>query len=323
MIKRFAATFVLILLLAFGAACGDRAQDVSSETQAAAPTKSEAFAGAATDADGSAADSVAAGRAGGGGALAAPAPEAAAAQAPVPDLPDVPPGGPASSRVIKNISLEVEIEDDAFQRQFARAGTVAEQFGGFVTNSQVAESDGELSSGSLTIRVPSNRFEEAVSRLKQLGKVKAEDRSGQDVSKQFVDLEARLRQAKTEEGFFLRLMDEAEGVSDMIQIQSQLSAVQLRIEEIQGQLNFLRDQTDFSTITVRLYEPGAPTGAPKGLAGAWEEAVDGFQSVIGGIVVGLGWLAPFALLGLVGWLVYRTRSRSRVAVTAEAPPASS
>lgn len=241
----------------------------------------------------------------------------------VPPLPES--GVPGSTKVIKNINLQIQIEEDSFQRQFARAGTLAEQFQGFVAGSQVSESeDGDLASGSLTIRVPSARFEEVVDRLKKLGKVTGEDRTGQDVSREFVDLEARLNQAKTEEAFFLKLMGESKTVSDMIQVQSQLSGTQLRIEEIQGQLQYFKDQTSFSTITVNIYEPGAALvgGEPRPLAEAWEDAVKAFQSVISGGVVGLGFLAPFVLIGLLGLAAYRWSRRPRK-VTMEGPKASS
>jgi uncharacterized protein YdcH (DUF465 family) len=189
-----------------------------------------------------------------------------------------------------------------------------------VSSSSVTESDGKLSSGTLTIRVPSNQFQAAVARFKGLGKLTNEEQSGQDVTKEYVDLEARLKQAKAEEAFFLRLMDQAKSISDMIQIQSQLSAVQLRIEEIQGQLQFLQDQTSFSTITARIYEPGATVGGrPKGLAKAWQEARDGFESVISGTVIAAGWLAPFGLIALAGFVVFRLTRRSRVRTAAAKP----
>jgi uncharacterized protein YdcH (DUF465 family) len=329
--KRLVAGLALMVLLVVGAACsmgsGDEATDLSApvsgnavsessggdEAKPAAPEAPEAAVGRG-DGGGSG------GGSGGPGAFGVADSDAKIAQAPLPDLPDGPIAG--SGRVIKNISLEVRIKKDQFQRQFARAGSLAEQFGGFVTNSQVSETDGKLASGTLTIRVPSNRFEEAVGRLKGLGKVTAEDRSGQDVSKEFVDLEARLKQAKTEEAFFLRMMDRAENISDMIQVQSQLSGVQLRIEEIQGQLNYLKDQTSLSTVSVRIYEPGAPaSGNPQPLAEAWARAADGFQSVIGGLVVAVGWLAPFALIALAGLFVLKLRNRPKAAPVVEPPVA--
>lgn len=223
-----------------------------------------------------------------------------------PVLPPLPEPVPAQGRVIKNINLEIRINKGGFQRQFSRAGFVAEEFGGFVSSSQVSETDGKLASGTLTIRVPSNRFEAAVSRLKSFGKVTAEARSGQDVSKEFVDLQARLNQARNEEAFYLRLLEQAKSISDMIQVQSQLSNLQITIEQIQGQLNFLKDQTSLSTITVRLFEPGAPAvGRPVPLARAWKQAVQGFQSVVGAAVVALGWLTPLVLAALIGLGVSR------------------
>lgn len=327
--KRLVGGLAVLVLLIVGAACSmggkDEATDLSApesgnaisessggdDAKPAAPEAPEPGVGR-VDGGGSG------GMAGGSGAFGAADSDAKIAQAPLPDLPDGPIAG--SGRVIKNISLEVRIKKDEFQRQFARAGSLAEQFGGFVTNSQVSETDGKLASGTLTIRVPSNRFEEAVGRLKGLGKVTAEDRSGQDVSKEFVDLEARLKQAKTEEAFFLRMMDQAENISDMIQVQSQLSGVQLRIEEIQGQLNYLKDQTALSTVSVRIYEPGAPTsGKPQPLTKAWDSAVDGFQSVVGGLVVALGWLAPFALIALAGLFVLKLRNRPKAPPVVEPP----
>ncbi|MGQ0678955.1 MAG: DUF4349 domain-containing protein [Actinomycetota bacterium] len=229
------------------------------------------------------------------------------------ELPALPDALPGSTRVIKNVSLQIEIEKGLFQRQFARAGTLAEQFQGFVSGSQVSRSEeGDLASGTLTIRVPADRFEQAVGRLKELGEVTAEDRTGQDVTREFVDLEARLKHAQTEEAFYLRLMSEAKTVSDMIQVQGQLSGVQLRIEEFQGQLQYLRDQTAYSTITATIYEPGAsPLGQPKPLTQAWEEAVNGFQSVVSGAVVGLGWILPFVLAGLIGLTTLRLGRKSR------------
>jgi hypothetical protein len=252
--------------------------------------------------------------------LAAAGPVPAAQPAPLPNIP------PVSTKVIKNASLEIRVTKGSFDRQFARATSVAEQFGGFVSNSTVTETDRKVSSGTLTVRVPSNQFQAAMRRFQGLGKVTNEEQSGQDVTKEFVDLEARLRHAKTEEAFFLRLLDEANGISDMIQVQSQLSAVQLRIEEIQGQLNYLNDQTSFSTITARIYEPGAPAGGrPIALSRAWQEATGAFQSVVGGFVVAIGWLAPFALFGLVAYAGYRLvrRSRMRTVAGGQDTPASS
>ncbi|MGH9198451.1 MAG: DUF4349 domain-containing protein, partial [Acidimicrobiia bacterium] len=229
------------------------------------------------------------------------APDAAVQGGPLTRLPDLP-----GQKVIKNASIRVEIGDGKFQERYSQASLVAEQLGGFVTNSATFEREGRITSGTVAMRVPSDKFQSALAELRKLGEVKGEEQNGQDVTSEFVDLDARLRHLKSQEAFYLRLMDEAKTISDMIQIQQQLSSVQLQIEEVQGRLNFLKDQTTYSTITASIFEEGASTAPPKGLGKAWREALDGFKSVVSGLIVASGWVAPFALMAVVAWFVWRS-----------------
>jgi hypothetical protein len=238
-------------------------------------------------------------------------------------IPEVPPDGNLreGERVIRNANLAVRIGEDEFQTKFQTANAVAARFGGFVAATSTEETEGRIRSGSVTLRVPSDKFEEAISALKELGEVSAEDKTGQDVSAEFVDLEARLRHAKTQEAFYLRLIDRATQISEMIQIQQQLSQVQLQIEEIQGRLKFLQDQTSFSTINVRIFEPLAgPPPARGALLNALVEAWEGFQRVIAGVIVALGWVAPLAVVAVLGYVVWRVLRRGKKS-PAEAPSA--
>lgn len=219
------------------------------------------------------------------------------------------------TKVIKTANLSVRVKKDSFQENFTKASLVAEKLGGFVTSSSVSETKGKVASGVITLRVPSDKFQTALSELRSLGRVTAEEQSGEDVSREFVDLEARLRHAKSQEAFYLRLMDQAKTISDLIQIQQQLSQVQLQIEELTGRLEFLKNQTAFSTVSVRIFEPGVGPGKSKGALGkAWQEALDGFKSVVAGLIVALGWIAPIGLLALVLlglWRVIRGRVASK------------
>lgn len=238
---------------------------------------------------------------------------AATSQEPLPPIP--PNGNPAiGDKVIKNATVEIEVDKGEFQRQFGRAGDVAAQFGGFVAGRDARETDGKTASGTVTIRVPSDKLDAALDALRDLGRLTGEQQASQDVSTEFVDLEARLRHAKTQEAFYLRLMERATTIADLIQIQSQLSQVQLQIEEIQGRLNFLKDQTAYSTITVRIFEPGVSTARGR-LGKAWAEAIEGFKSVIAGLVVFVGWMAPLVLLGLIVVIAWRLLRRRPKAAT--------
>jgi hypothetical protein len=162
----------------------------------------------------------------------------------------------------------------------------------------------------VVIRVPSERFEEALVHLRGLGTPERESVAGQEVGQEFIDLEARLRNLGSQEAVLLRLMDEATTVQDTIRVQNELQRVQLEIEQIEGRLRYLRDQTELGTITMGLTEEGAPQAA--GAFGrAWDRAVEVFLGVLSGVIVALGFAVPVLALTGVGWVGYR-RLRPRL-----------
>jgi hypothetical protein len=220
---------------------------------------------------------------------------------------DVPAVGPS---VIKTADLSVEVDRDGLGDALDDATSVAARYGGFVVSSTTAGEAGRT--GSLTLRVPSDRFEEALEGLAGLGEVNRRRVAGRDVGQEFVDLEARLRNFEAQEAVLLRLFDDAVSIGDTIRVQNELSGVRLRIEEIQGRLRYLRDQTSFGTITVALAEEGA--AAPGTFDQAVDRAVDGFLAVVAGLVVALGYVLPLALLGGLGLMAFR-RWRPRPAST--------
>jgi hypothetical protein len=156
--------------------------------------------------------------------------------------------------------------------------------------------------------VPSDRFGSALGALRDLGKVTHEQISGKDVTDEFIDLEARLRNYRAQERVLLDLMSQSRTVADTIRVQNELTGIQLQVERIKGRLRYLDDQASFSTIFVHMLEKGAPPPATVGVLGrAWSRAVDGFFGVIGAVIVSSGVIVPIALLvaiavALVRWL---------------------
>jgi hypothetical protein len=208
------------------------------------------------------------------------------------------------------------VEEGGFTEAFDAASLVAGRYGGYVQSSSMAGT--KVHSGDLLLRVPADRFDAAMSDLRKLGTVQRQAVSGQDVSAQFVDLEARLRTWQAQEAVLLDLMAQATTIEATIRVQSELQDVQYRIEQIQGQLRVLEDQTALATIQLSLHETGAPVatetdGARPSLAEAWERAVDGFLGVCYAVVVGLGYLIPAAAIGLLAWLGYRRLAAPRTA----------
>jgi Domain of unknown function (DUF4349) len=230
----------------------------------------------------------------------------------------VPEVGP---RVIKTAAITLQLEVGTFEHAMQTATLVAAGHGGFVASSR---SSGErLLTGTIVVRIPADQFEAALDELRGMGTVVGEELSGQDVSAQFVDLDARLRNWEAQETVLLGLMQKATTIDDSIKVQRSLEDVQLAIEQLRGQIRLLGDQADFSTITVTMSEVAAaatpvpkPRPKPTTFARAWSRAVHGLAVVGSGVVVAFGYLLPILLFVLVplaiGWLVYRrARERSR------------
>jgi len=215
-------------------------------------------------------------------------------------------------KIVKQASIRVQVKKGSFADRFQQAISVAGAFGGYVSSSD--STVGRFRTGELVIRIPADRFEAALASLKGLGTVKNATVTGQDVTSQFVDLQARLTNWKAQEQVLLRLMAKATTVVDSIRVQQHLQDVQGTIEQIEGQLRLIGDQTAMGTITVSMAE-GTPAvaaaTAKPALVRAWHDATTGFVNVIAAIVVGLGYLVPLGLVVLAPWLAWRGVQRVR------------
>jgi hypothetical protein len=217
--------------------------------------------------------------------------------------------------VIKTADMRVEVGADAVGDAVGDATAIATGAGGFVVSSQVDDADGGRA--NLVLRVPADRFEQTLAGLGDLGEVDSEAVAGEDVSQEFIDLEARLRNATAQEAVLLRLMDESQTIADTIRVQQQLQQTQLEIERLRGRIRYLEDRTAFGTISVGFVEGGAPPPSdPSTLARAWDLARGTVGNIVGGVVIGAAVVLPVAVLVAlalaIGMVVYR-RVRPRVA----------
>jgi hypothetical protein len=206
-------------------------------------------------------------------------------------------------RVIKTAELRLEVEDGSIGRTLREGREIAEAAGGFLLSTSI---DGtERRSGEFSIRVPAGSFEETLSALEELGKISGEDVRGEDVSQEFVDLEARLRNATAQEEVLFRLYDRSQSIADTIRVQRELEDVQLEIERLRGRLRYLEDRTDLSTISVSVTESGAVVAEDGPFAKAWDKARDTFVAVVSAVIVGSGVVLPLVVLGLLAYAVFR------------------
>lgn len=206
--------------------------------------------------------------------------------------------GPA---VIKTARLDIEVAADSLQEAIDDAMAIANRTGGFVLSTRLENE--RSGTGEIVLRVPAENFATALSQLDDLGRVSSRTVSGEDVSEEFVDLDARLRNLEAQEAALLRLMDRARSVADTIRVQRELTPVQLEIERIRGRLRFLEDQTSFSTITMSMTESGVKVAQDSTLEKAWKRAGEMFLSVVYAIVVSLGVVVPVGVLALIGLVI--------------------
>jgi roadblock/LC7 domain-containing protein len=156
----------------------------------------------------------------------------------------------AARKIVRTTSLELEVKHPAESAEKIRA--LAEQRGGYMVSSEVSGNQ-DLPGGAITIRVPANRFEEARNEIKKLAlRVENEKADANDVTKDYGDKEARLRNLRAEEAQYLAIMKRATSVKDTLEVSGKLSEVRGKIEQQQAEFESLAKQVDTAAITAVL-----------------------------------------------------------------------
>jgi hypothetical protein len=227
---------------------------------------------------------------------------------------------PVGLKVIRDGRVDLRVNPGTFDQISSQLRSIAVDLGGYITagETHLEQIDGvDYTVGWLTMRIPEDRFDDALDRVDGMGERLSLNVSSQDVTEEYVDLEGRLRYWKTQEEFYTRLMAEATEIDDLVTIQTRMQDVLLNIEQIEGRLRYLDSRTSFSTLTVGLTEvPGsAPITEPDD-PGVIEQAIEQAGTVllatIGGLIVGAAFVLPFALLAGIGfllWLAIRSTRR--------------
>jgi hypothetical protein len=302
------AALALLLLGILIAGCGSQAQ------MAEMPAGAEAAA-SAPNGVGEPADEEAAGASGdnaGGG------PAAARGNA-----------APIEQRIIKTGEVSVEVPE--VQTAVGQVRAFALELGGYVGGSQAGSRD---ESATMTLRVPAARFDEALERLRGLeGEVVAEATRESDVTRQIVDMQARIDNLEASEASYRTLLERAERIEDVLAVQSRLDGVRGEIEQLEAQLQDIEGDADLSTLTVSLipvaepvtavteeWDPGAQfNGALASLVGIGQGLVSAL------IWIGIVWLPVVGVLALLVLLALRglleVRRRLPMAAEREVPPA--
>ena len=169
---------------------------------------------------------------------------------------------------------------------------------------------------SLSIRVPSRSFQEAIRQIRALdGEVQSSNVSGQDVTDQFVDLQARLTAKQAEEARYNALLVRANTIDEILKIDSALSNVRTQVEQLTGQINSIKSRTDYSTISMSV-SPITVLG-PAEQGRSWDPAktvaravatLAAMMQVLGDLAI---WLIIFGWIPLLALAAVFVATRSR------------
>ena len=238
----------------------------------------------------------------------------------------------SGQKIISDAQVDIEIKNGQFQNAFAQALLIADRYGGYVvsSSSQASGEEGSLKSGSIAIRVPSTSFNSALSDAAKIGELKNRQVQTQDVTEEYVDLQARITNSKANVQAVLALMAKAKTVDEVLQVQQVLTSAQQELEQLEGRQRYLDEHTNYSTLTMSIHEAGAvvtPVASTWGMTQALKDGLHNLVNAANGIVRGLGVLVPILIvLAIVGYVAYRLwrgaarRRRAREAARFQAHP---
>lgn len=230
------------------------------------------------------------------------------------------------THVIRTATLSVEVK--SVTKALAGARGVALDAGGVVENETTERVDDAHVASNVVLRVPEAEYDSVLTELAGTGKLLARSANAKDVTEQVVDVNSRIATQRASVNRVRKLMDQAEDITDVVALESQLNTRQAELEALLARQASLADRTTMATITLDLSErakeekdsgDGDP-GFLDALGGGWDALV----TVVRWIVVVIAAILPFvaALAVLLGlWLLFGVRPRSRRARAADPAPA--
>ena len=235
--------------------------------------------------------------------------------------------------VIKNADLAIIVNDP--EARMKQISAMAVEMGGFVVSSNLYQSyygpnSIEVPEATVVIRVPSERLDEALERIKEgSSDVQYENVSGQDVTSQYVDLQSQLKAKQAAEQKLLEILDQATRAEDVLAVYLQVQSIQTEIELLKGQIQYLEESAALSSISTRLIaeESAQPiTVGPWTPGGAVKEAIEDLIRFVQNFVDFLIYFVlsvlpaliimaiPVYLIYLAGRAVYRRVNKSNANV---------
>ena len=237
-------------------------------------------------------------------------------------------------------TANVTVETTQFDQATDAVEQLVERFGGFLESSQLNGDTGYQADGTVrvmnrraeyAIRIPSERFREALDQAGSLGNVTSSSDRVTNITPQYTDQEARKNSLLTQEKRLLELLEEADSVDTLVALEARLSDVRYEIESIESTLRNWQNQVDYSTIYLSLYEvaaytPTAPVQRSFGqqlsdaFAGGWRSFAGAMKDLAIFVVSSLPVLLLLAVVAAAAVLLVRARRRRKARKLPQEPP---
>lgn len=213
---------------------------------------------------------------------------------------------PAQRQVVRKASVELRTAD--VRAAFVKAQMLVSEAGAEYIETSAISGEGEQMQADLTLRVSAARISEVLNALRDVGTVISQQLSGEDVTAQAVDLEARLNNERRIEQELLQLLEARQDaeLKDVLELRNHIGSVREQIERLQAQQNHLSRLVSLATVLVIIRHEGKPPEKPKDeglgayfgrvMKAAWENGVTGLADSI-------AWIAATLLGGLIWWII--------------------
>jgi len=218
----------------------------------------------------------------------------------------------APDMVIRSGTASVQV--DSIDVAVQRVRQLAQRVGGVIANSSLQGGKDQVRTATLEVKVAAARFEDLVTGLTPFGKLESVNVTAEEVGEEYVDVSARVANARRLEARLIDLLANRTGkLSDVLTVERELARVREEIERYEGRLRYLKSRSAVSTLAITVHEPlpllaGSPPVNP--IAQAFREAWRNFVGLLAAVIASLGVLVPLAGIAALGWLGYRKLRRT-------------
>lgn len=204
-------------------------------------------------------------------------------------------------------TADVSIETETYDDGVATIRSLLDETGGYISStSQSGSSVDGNRRADYTCRVPADRYRDFLDGLSGAGNVYSVSEYTDDITMQYIDVEARISSLEAQRDRLQQLADEAEDIETLLSIETQLSDVQYQLESYTAQMRSYDNQVDYSTVNVYLREvrkvsegTGFGTRVRAAFSGSWDNFVEGVQGFVIAVIYALPLICILAVIAVI------------------------